>query len=204
MRRLISILAVLLVGIAASGQNVVTNLVSSLSDSCAEFDYKYTVRTSVPLTGNGHISLQGDSFKMSGNGLDIRCDGSVLWTVDEESEECYIQDVSDSGSGLAANPALLVSSVGDSFNVTGISDSVFNGRKVKAASLVPSTDDNPLSEAVLYFNGNVLSGASFTLEDGTVTDVVISSFKTAKKKPQSEFSFDAASLPSSYVVTDLR
>ena len=33
--------------------------------------------------GDGQVAVQGDSYHMQGNGMQIYCDGSTTWLIDE-------------------------------------------------------------------------------------------------------------------------
>ncbi len=73
---------ILLSGMAAA-QNHVT----------VDVDYSVDMTDHTELTGSALITFQGNSFKMSGNGIEVYCDGDSVWTLDMVAKEVYIESV---------------------------------------------------------------------------------------------------------------
>jgi len=184
-------------------QDALSRFASRAESSRVGFDYVFSVKGNLPLKGEGKALVQGDSFFVSGNGLEIRCDGTTRWTADTDSKEVVIEGVEEGIADLAANPALLIVSFDEAFDRVAVKDDVFGGRKVKAFSLKPKIYGG-FESAVLYFSGDELAGASVTSSDGTVTDFTISSLTFSYPEKTEEFSFDVSSFDKSWVVTDLR
>jgi len=205
MKRLIIVLASLAFAAAAAGQDMLSSISSALSSSRVDFDYSYTVKSSVDIKGSGHVSLQGDAFRMTGDGLEVVCDGKVRWTVDKAAKECYIEAVDGGAADYEANPALMIASLDKAFNLKGSRSASFRGRSVTALDMTPKDAGSAFTAVTLYLSGTTPAGAEITVQDGTKTEFVISGYKMAAPvdtKPA--YTFDTGSLDSGYMVTDLR
>lgn len=185
--------------------------VSKVSASLVSFDYSFTMPTrKAKMTGNGNVKVQGNSFHMDGNGLEIWCDGKTRWTIDRVSEEALIESVDDSYDSYATNPALMIASIDNAFKEISFVSSKFGGKVVDASVLTPVSKGKgsmDISGLKLFFKSGTtnLIGAEVTLNDGSVSDFAITNmrFEDAGKSKES-FRFNEKTLDSSYVVTDLR
>ena len=189
-----------------------SDFISKVSSSTVHFDYSYTASKpgSAKMKGNGNVAVRDNSFRMSGNCLEVWCDGKTVWSIDRAAEEAVIESVgNDAESGYSTNPALLISSVDEAFSEISFGTSKFNGSSVDASVLSPlhkGTSSMDIARMKLFFRSGTsdLVGAEVTLRDGTVSDFIISSIKFASKDGKESFRFDEKTLGSSYVITDLR
>ena len=176
----------------------------NLLSSCVEFDMSYSIRMSgVKLDGKGVLELQGDSWILVGNGMEIRCDGKTLWTVDPESKEVVVDSLSDDiTAGIITNPAVMLINLRELFSLREVLPTK------EGKSLIYTLYPKAESE-VSFVNMEILKGDSslkqltFSMEDGTSAVVNISSTKSGKKKPAEYFS-RSVNYDSSWIVTDLR
>lgn len=185
--------------------------VDKVSVSLVSFDYSFTMPTKkARMTGEGTVKVQGGSFLVDGNGLEVWCDGATRWTIDRISEEALVESVDDSYDSYATNPALMIASIDDAFNEVSFGASKFDG-KVADSSVLSHVRKGKGSMDIallkLFFKSgtSVLIGAEVTLNDGSVSTFIITNlrFDTSGKTKES-FRFDEKTLDSSYVVTDLR
>lgn len=195
----------MLLCIAASGQNVVTDFAKTLSDACASFGYTYSMSGQVPLSGSGTIRLQGDTFIMKGDGLEVYCDGTTRWTVDTAAEECYIEGVKEGGFDYEANPALIVGAVDKAFKLKKTVSTTFNGQKVTQAVLEPATKDGNITElSLMLTTAKKPAGLLVSTSDGNVITVTVKDFTLTPATAREAFSFDTKKLNKNYFITDLR
>lgn len=204
MKRLVALFLSVLLTASTFGQNVVSDFAASIKGRKASFDYTFSVRGDLPITGKGKVMLQGDAFTMTGNGLEIYCDGTTRWTVDTAAEECYIEGVAGETPDYDANPALLVGAVDKAFSLKKTSSVTFKGKKVTAAYMEPKARGTNFKSVTLYFAGKALEGASITVNDGTITEIVVSNLKCTDPQAKNSFSFDTRKLSKNYIITDLR
>ena len=76
---------------------------------CVCVDYEYsTLLSGFKTVGNGSVEIQGNSYHMKGNGMEIYCDGSTTWLIDEIAQEVLIESADTKEAGILANPILLL------------------------------------------------------------------------------------------------
>lgn len=207
MKRYIYVIVLILLAaqvLKAQENTPLVRFYDNLLSSCVEFDMSYSIRMSgVKLDGKGVLELQGDSWILVGNGMEIRCDGKTLWTVDPESKEVVIDSLSDDiTAGIITNPAVMLINLRELFNLREVLPTK------EGKSLIYTLYPKAESE-VSFVNMEILKGDSslkqltFSLEDGTSAVVNISSTKSGKKKPAEYFS-RSVNYDSSWIVTDLR
>ena len=185
--------------------------VDKVSVSLVSFDYSFTMPTKkARMTGNGSVKVQGTSFIVDGNGLEIWCDGKTRWTIDRISEEALVESVDDSYDSYATNPALMIASIDNAFREESFGSSKFGGKVVDASVLTPANKGKgsmDIAGLKLFFKSGttILIGAEVTLNDGSVSEFTITNLKfEGAGKTKESFRFDEKTLDSSYVVTDLR
>ena len=131
-RILITLMAALLVlpEVSFAKSKTLDTFVSKVSSSLVSFDYSFTMPTKkAKMTGNGSVKVQGTSFIVDGNGLEIWCDGRTRWTIDRISEEALVESVDDSYDSYATNPALMIASIDNAFREESFGSSKFGGKK---------------------------------------------------------------------------
>ena len=207
MKRYIYVIVLILLAaqaLKAQENTPLARFYDNLLSSCVEFDMSYSIRMSgVKLDGKGVLELQGDSWILVGNGMEIRCDGKTLWTVDPESKEVVIDSLSDDiTAGIITNPAVMLINLRELFSLREVLPTK------EGKSLIYTLYPKAESE-VSFVNMEILKGDSslkqltFSLEDGTSAVVNIYSMKSGKKKPAEYFS-RSVNYDSSWIVTDLR
>lgn len=207
MKRYIYVIVLILLAaqaLKAQENTPLARFYDNLLSSCVEFDMSYSIRMSgVKLDGKGVLELQGDSWILVGNGMEIRCNGKTLWTVDPESKEVVIDSLSDDiTAGIITNPAVMLINLRELFSLREVLPTK------EGKSLIYTLYPKAESE-VSFVNMEILKGDSslkqltFSLEDGTSAVVNISSTKSGKKKPAEYFS-RSVNYDSSWIVTDLR
>ncbi len=197
--------------VSLSKSRTLEDFVGKVSASLVSFDYSFTMPTKkARMTGSGSVKVQGTSFFVDGNGLEIWCDGRTRWTIDRLSEEALVESVDDSFDSYATNPALMVTSIDDTFSEVSFGSSRFGGKVVDASVLSPvhkGKGSMDIAGLKLFFKSGTatLTGAEVTLNDGSVSEFTITNLKFGEAGQSKEsFRFDEKTLESSYVVTDLR
>lgn len=107
---LLSICMSLIISAAGLQQPSVLDALRNTSDSeSIQIDYEFTAVTSgIRSFGDGRIELQGNSYHMNGNGIEIFCDGKTTWMLDAEAKEVFIESADSPSAGYLANPVLLL------------------------------------------------------------------------------------------------
>ena len=94
MKRWILPLLALLLPLTAAAQlssQQVAEIASHLGTDRISLHYDCTFTQDTPLKLSGTLTVQGDCYRASGNGMEIYCDGATRWTVDPASKEVYIE-----------------------------------------------------------------------------------------------------------------
>ena len=185
-------------------EGLLDRLYTDLMNSCVSMDYTYSTMVSgARLSGNGTILLQGNMWRMSGNGVDMWCDGSLMWTVDQEAKEVVIDVASDdSPVEIMSNPATLFADLQKWFSVEAERNTSDGKAVLYMLKPVEDIDIEYVNVELLKTDGSLRSG-SFAMNDGNEVSIRVSSMKVMPKKHTSAFrpymSFD-----SSWIVTDMR
>ncbi len=167
--------AALLLSVAASAQRIAALV--KVGGNPVRFDYTYSLsKDGGPMqkVTEGRMTVEGNSFVLSGLGLRVISDGKTRWSIDDAAGEVLIESVES--DDILTNPAILIASY----------DRYLDRIKVNSAS------DTSL-DVTLDLDEDVK--ARFVLKH-------IKLLKEEDKKEV--FSFDEKTLDSSYVVTDLR
>lgn len=161
-------------------------------------DYEMTFQQ-MPVTGKSELLVQGGMYYMKGNGLEVFCNGDVLWTIDESSHEVVIESCEDLAEAYMGNPVLLLTNLDTCFEIK-------SQRRIgnNTEYILDAVRDCGVagSQILLASDGTVLNG-KFFLEDGNVISVQVTSMKKTEQRAASSFS-PGRKFNSEWIVTDLR
>lgn len=186
----------------AASDGPVERLYRSLSSSFVEIEYTYSAEVKgLKVIGNGTLQIQGKMWHNDGNGLEMWCDGSTVWTADHSLKEAVIEPVYEEES-IASNPALMFVRMPDMFKVVKSLDSK-DGKAV--IYILKPVEDAPVE----YFNVEIIKSdssirsGSFSLDDGSAVQIDVQSMSVKEKRSATAFR-PSQIFDSSWVVTDLR
>lgn len=199
--RLLIMTALSLMTMQSFAQNSLESLRKLLSSSPVTMvcDYDTMIRNA-KVTGHSELNIQGQMYTMRGNGLEVYCDGSTLWTMDESSREVVIESCLSNEKDYMSNPVLLLADIDELFKIRS-RKSMSAGRE---EYILDAVAECGVSQATLILNadGTVVSG-KFLLEDGNTLNVKVQSMKKTEEKQKSFFS-PQRKFGSDWIVTDLR
>lgn len=187
----------------AQDVTLLERLRSDIADSRVRLDYSFSsVSGSARYIGDGEINVQGECYLLSGNGLDIYCDGSTVWTLDSSAKEVII-DSAEQGLDVLSNPAMFLLRFHDYFEVSTLDvkdsgDIIYElaaGENVRGVS--SCTLEVVLSEGKAY-----IRSGQVRLDDGMAVDFKIVSMEYLEKVSPDEFR--PSSVFDTWEVTDLR
>lgn len=104
MKRTVIILLLAAVCPALLAQSSTESLRQLLEGNRVSFSYDLSVQEKVQVRTNGTALIDGECYRISGNGLEIYCDGATKWTVDNQAREVYLEP-SDGTREFLANPS---------------------------------------------------------------------------------------------------
>ena len=90
MRKAIIALIAALLTTAATAQTI-EELAAMLATNRVELSYDCMAGQGAPVHFSGRLTAQGNCYHLTGNGLDIWCDGTTRWSLDPEAKEVYIE-----------------------------------------------------------------------------------------------------------------
>lgn len=203
MKRILIASLLSLLCLAGSAQNAVTRFVARTDTSRLSLDYSFTVFGKTRIMGSGTAMVQGNAFKVEGGGLDIYCNGTDRWIVDEVEQEVAIEPVGPELSDASSNPVALIGAINELFNIGPMQSGTFQKKQAQYSILTPRADLD-LSLMKLYFKGDLLIGIIVTMSDDSLTEIAVSNLKFSPKEDKSDFVFDTGKLDASWMVNDLR
>lgn len=78
-------------------------------------DYEFSAEFSgMNAKGKGTVEIQGTAYHMTGNGIEIYCDGASTWFIDQVAEEVVIESADSKDAGFLANPIMLLMNLEES------------------------------------------------------------------------------------------
>lgn len=190
----------------AQNTSLLERLYSDFASANITLDFSYVIGTGgSDIVGDGKVDFQGNAYHMSGNGLDIYCDGKDMWLMDTRAKEVYIEAVSDGTDAFLQNPALLFMGLKDNFNVAGTKEvtDAGDGSKYMVFELVPEVSCGIDACTIKIRKDGTLHSGTFVMSEGQTIGVDIRSIKKSDRKDISSFR-PTQSFDSSWMVTDLR
>ncbi len=79
-------------GLAGDIDSQVEEILARSVNERVTLNYSCSISKLSPVRFKGKLIIQGDRYYAEGNGLRIYCNGSTRWTVDDDSQEVYIEN----------------------------------------------------------------------------------------------------------------
>ena len=97
MRRILAIIASIVLSIPAFCQGDLDAVRAKMREGRVSFSYELSSEGKLPFSASGKVVVQAERYicQMQDGGK-IWCDGKTRWTLDRESREIYIEDVASS------------------------------------------------------------------------------------------------------------
>ena len=110
MRRIFTLIAAMLLVASAAAQNTqhaaLERLRAAISESCLTLKCTYSMYVSqTRVQGEAEVLLQGNAYTMRGNGIEVYCDGTKVWTLDQSLKEAYVEQVENAGVNALLDPS---------------------------------------------------------------------------------------------------
>ena len=190
--------------VSAQDTALLDKLYSDMSSSCVEMTYTYETEVSgVKAVGEGKLDVQGDMWTMTGNGIQMWCDGKTLWVADPSLKEVVIEPASGEDDGaILTNPASLFVRMQELFDMVRALESP-DGKSV-TFFMSPKTSGNMAfcNVEVSKADASILSGV-FAFNDGSDVNVKVSTMSLSRKRAAEAFR-PQIKFDSSWIVTDMR
>ena len=183
----------------ARESRILNSFMDKVSGSPVHFSYVMDIRSDkAPIKAEGDVCIEGKCFRMIGNGLENRCDGKKIWTVDENAKEVYIEKADNAENFLLANPLLLISTL---LNKMQLVSETTSGDKVTVIMKAAEKMDMDRAVITLSKTGYRLLKAEI-IKDGTSIVFDIPSFEYVQESFDPSI-FRFRSFSSDWIVTEL-
>jgi chaperone LolA len=171
----------------------------------ATFTYKVENSQGKALsTKKGTVTMKGNKYKVTMDGMVIISDGKTVWNYDKASNEVTVNNVDASGSAMT--PQKLLTNFYDKDFFYKYNGEKKEGKKAyQEIELTPSDKNKPFHKVYLLVDKstNTISSAKFLEKSGGKYTYSINTMKASVTVNDKDFSFDKAKYPGVEVV-DLR
>jgi outer membrane lipoprotein carrier protein len=145
MKRLLSLLLMILFSAAVSAQNTADDLLKKVIDKTRSyenirFDFTYKMlneKAGIDESQKGILHISGEAYKITMQGQVVVSDGKTIWTYIEDSKEVMISNAEDGEEAMT--PSSLLTSYYKDFKASFINDKQNTSKGLKTIELKPST-----------------------------------------------------------------
>jgi outer membrane lipoprotein carrier protein len=171
----------------------------------ASFTYKVENAQGKALsTKKGTVTMKGNKYKVSMDGMEIFSDGKTIWNYDKSANEVTVNNVDASGNAMT--PQKLLTNFYDKDFLYKYNGEKKEGSKtVQEIELTPTDKTRPFHKVYLTVDktASSISSAKFLEKSGGRYSYTINSLKPTVTVTDKDFTFDKAKYPNVEVV-DLR
>lgn len=171
----------------------------------ASFTYKVENAQGKALsTKKGTVTMKGNKYKVSMDGMEIISDGKTVWNYDKSANEVTVNNVDASGNAMT--PQKLLTNFYDKDFYYKYNGEKKEGKKtIQEIELTPTDKSRPFHKVYLQVDkaGNNISSARFLEKSGGRYSYTINSLKSSVSVTDKDFTFDKSKYPNVEVV-DLR
>lgn len=189
--------------------SLLDRLYEDFSSKLVTLDISYVLEmASADVVGEGIVEFQDNAYRLSGNGIEVCCDGIDVWLMDPAAKEVYIEPVSDGVDAFIQNPALLFTGLKENFEVVNVKEGGHirePGVKDIVYDLMPKMSCGIEECSIQLKKNGTLYYGTFVMSEGQagIIRVKVDSIKKSDRKDISYFR-PTRSFDSSWMVTDLR
>lgn len=155
-------------------------------------------------TKKGTVSMKGNKFKVSMDGLEIFSDGKTVWNYDKSANEVTVNNLNESGNGMTPQKVFTNFYDKDFFYKLNGAKTV-GGKSVQEIELTPTDKTRPYYKVYVLVDkaANTIYSARFLEKSGGRYSYTVTNLKPSASVPDTEFVFNKSKYPGVEVV-DLR
>ena len=171
----------------------------------ASFTYKVENAQGKALsTKKGSVTMKGNKFRVSMDGMEIFSDGKTVWNYDKSANEVTVNNLNEGGSGMT--PQKIFTNFYDKdffYKINGTKKEA--GKTLSEIELTPTDKTRPYHKVYVLVDQatNTIYSAKFLEKSGGRYSYTINSLKGTSTVPDADFAFNKAKYPGVEVV-DLR
>jgi len=182
----------------------VSNKMSKYDNIYVQFKYNLdNEKEKVHQETRGNVTMKGDLYNVNFLGTNQFFDGKKTYTIITEDEEVNISDAEDNEEGTIT-PSKFFSFYKKGFNYEWDILQNITGRKIQYVKLTPIDSNSDIKQILLGVdvNTNHIYKLIETGNNGTVTTLTVSDFKTNQPISKTLFTFDRAKYEG-YIINEL-
>lgn len=171
----------------------------------ASFTYKVENAQGKALsTKKGTVTMKGNKFRVSMDGMEIFSDGKTIWNYDKSANEVTVNNLNEGGSGMT--PQKIFTNFYDKdffYKMNGTKKEA--GKTLSEIELTPTDKTRPYHKVYVLVDKatNTIYSAKFLEKSGGRYSYTVNSLKGTSTTPDADFAFNKAKYPGVEVV-DLR
>lgn len=181
--------------------NEVLRNVKNYENISVEFTYSLeNVAENIKEQTRGEVIIKGDKYRLNLMGNTQIFNGTQLYTIIPEDEEINISTV-DANDDKTITPSKMLTFFEDGYIYKWDIEQNAGGRTIQFIKLIP-IDSNAEYESVFLGIDNYTKNISkliYSMENGTRTEIIISSFKPDQPLSENLFKFDKSKYPDYYI-----
>ena len=182
----------------------VSNKISKYENIYVQFKYNLdNIKEKVHQETRGDVTMKGDLYNVNFLGTNQFFDGKKTYTIITEDEEVNISDAEDNEEGTIT-PSKFFTFYKKGFNYKWDVIEDISGRKIQYIKLIPIDSNSDIKHILLGvdINTNHIYKLIETGNNGTVTTLTVSEFKTDQAISKTLFTFDKSKYEN-YIINDL-
>src|SRR5829696_1905995 len=171
----------------------------------ASFTYKVENAQGKALsTKTGNVTMKGNKFKVSMDGMEIYSDGKTVWNFDKSANEVTVNNVTE-GSGSMTPQKIFTNFYDKDFFYKLNGTKKEGGKTLSEIELTPTDKTRPYHKVYVMVDkaSNSIYSAKFLEKSGGRYSYTVNSMKAAASAADTEFTFNKSKYPGVEVV-DLR
>lgn len=208
MKKLITIVFILLVSLSGFSQNKGKDLLNEVSTKVKGYDnisidFKYILENTdenIKQETRGDVVLEGEKYKLNILGITRLYDGKTLYTISPEDEEVTITTQAEDEAD-AITPSKMLSFYEDGYTYEMDIVQNIQGRKIQYVKLTPIDSNSEIDYILLGIDASTKHIYNLIQigKNGTKTTLTVNSFKTNEPLSKTLFTFDADKYQDYYI-----
>lgn len=185
--------------------DAVSNKFKAYASPQATFTYKVENAQGKALsTKKGTVTMKGNKFRVSMDGMEIFSDGKTIWNYDKSANEVTVNNLNEGGPAMT--PQKIFTNFYDKdffYKLNGTKTEA--GKTLSEIELTPTDKTRPYHKVYVLVDkaANTIYSATFLEKSGGRYSYVINSLKPTASMADGEFAFNKSKYPGVEVV-DLR
>ena len=175
--------------------------VKSFDNISVEFTYVLeNLEEQIKEETRGEVFVNGDKYRLNLMGNTQIFDGEKLYTIIPADEEINISSV-DLEDDNAITPSKMLTFFEDGYIYKWDIEQNIKGRKIQFIKLLPIDSNAEYKNVLLGVDKHTknINNLIYLMENGTRTEIKISSFKTDQPLSENIFTFDKSKYPDYYI-----